>query len=81
MYKNTQKFSFFITYFLKILSIYLNGLLITNSLIIFYIARSNLINITMFLKYNLIASANSLLDIIAVDNMSFNQRFEITYIF
>jgi hypothetical protein len=82
MYKNSQKFSFFITYNIKILGNYLNGLLLTNSFVIFSITRSNLISIIMFLKFNLISGCNSLLDIIVVDNLNINlHRFEVTYIF
>ena len=82
MFKNTQKFSFFLTYNIKILSNYLNGVLLTNSLIIFSIARSSLISIIMFLKFNLISNCSSLLDIIVVDNLNLNShRFEVTYIF
>ena len=82
MFKNIQKFSFFFLYFIKVLGHYINGLLITNTLIMLSISRLNLISMIMFLKYNLISGFNSLLDIIVVDNINLNyHRFEVIYIF
>lgn len=82
MFKNIQKFTFFFLYFRQILSSYIYGLLLTNSLIILSISRLNLMSIITFIKFNLIAGFSSLLDIIVVDNINLNyHRFEVTYIF
>ena len=81
-FKNIQKFTFFFLYFRQILSSYIYGLLLTNSLIILSISRLNLMSIITFIKFNLIAGFSSLLDIIVVDNINLNyHRFEVTYIF
>lgn len=82
MFKNIQKFYFFFIYFIKILRNFINGLLITNTLIILSLVKLNLISIIMFLKYNLISGFSSLLDIIVIDNINLNyHRFEVVYVF
>jgi NADH:ubiquinone oxidoreductase subunit C len=82
MLKFIKKTFFFLFYFIKVLNYYLKGLLISKTKVILSIMRQNLIFILTFLKYNLLASFSSLLDIIVVDNINSNQnRFELTYIF
>lgn len=82
MQKYLKKTFFFLFYFVNILHLYLKGLLISKTKIIFSISRFHFLFFISFVKYNLLANFSSLLDIIVVDHINSNSnRFEITYIF
>lgn len=78
----SKKTKYFLIYIYYNLYIFLYGFKLNQNQINIYILPKNLLYILTFLKYNSVSNLINLVDIVVVDNISFNKyRFEITYIF
>lgn len=77
----TKKVKYFLLFFYKLLFNVIQGYKVLQNSIIMYINWKFLAHCLTFCKYNSICKFNSLMDIIVVDNLCVQNRFELTYIF
>jgi hypothetical protein len=79
----TEKSNYFLIYLYNILFKLIYGIKINKKQLVIYVFPYKIINCLVFLKYNSITNLSSLVDIVVVDNISYNNnnRFELTYVF
>jgi hypothetical protein len=77
----TRKTKYYIYYLYNILYNFIYGMKVNNNQINLYIEPLKILNNLLFLKYNSLIYLNNLVDIAVCDYISFQNRFEINYIF
>jgi NADH:ubiquinone oxidoreductase subunit C len=77
----TNKTKFYTVFITKVLKRFVYGLKVNQNQINIYILATKILYALTFLKNNSITNFDKLVDIVVVDNIANQNRFEISYVF